>query len=384
MTSEADVSRGVALVVDGVRHTGWTSLRLGASIEAAATRFTIDFTDRWTEAGTAEERQILPMQRCVLELDGEEVLVGHVDALHADYDATTRTLSAVGRDLLGDLVDCAAAVDGPFEWGRIGLGEFARRLCRPFGLAVREEADGGAPFARAALQPGETAWEALDRACRQRGVLATGDGRGTLLLTRAGAGGAAAGPLRLGENILRAQGRFNWSGRHSPVVVRGQGEGGGRGQGQARCLDAEVPRWRPKLVLAEAAGDGVSFQRRADWEVLVAVARARRLTYTVPGWRGASGALWRINTLVRVDDPFLGIARELLVVSVTHVLSPQEGTVTELEVAPPEAFERLPEPEDKRGGKGGGLMPGFYRAEEGARNEGGGAGFRREGPVRTP
>lgn len=373
-----DVARGVELEVDGVRHRGWTGLRLAASIEAAASKVTLEFTDRW-DAGGPRERPIRPAQPCRVLLDGEEVLRGHVDGVDADYDARFRRLTATARDLLGDLVDGAAAVAPPFEWGGIALPEFARRLCQPFGIAVQVQADCGTAFRRAAIQPGETAWEALERACRQRGVLPTGDGRGTLLLTRAGAGGEAAGPLTLGENILRARGRFDWTGRHDLVVVRGQGEGGGAGQGEARCKDAEIGRHRPKLVVAEAAGEGVTFQRRADWEVLTAAARSRRLTYTVPGWRGASGALWRPNTLARVDDAFLGIARELLIVSVTFLLSAEDGTVTELEVAPPEAFERLPEAEERGKGGGGGLVPGFYRQEEGARNQGGGAGYRREG-----
>jgi prophage tail gpP-like protein len=162
------------------------------------------------------------------------------------------------------------------------------------------------------------------------------------------------------------------------VVVRGQAEGTGRGQGEARCLDAELTRHRPKLLIAEAAGEGISFQRRAEWEVLIAAARSRRLTYTVPGWRGRCGRLWQPNTLVRVQDAFLDLDTELLIVSVNWVLD-QGGTLSEIEVAPKEAFEVLPEPEERRGG--GGWRTGFYQGEQGRRNEGGGANYRRTGDI---
>lgn len=378
---------GVSLTVDGTVHTGWLGLRLARSIEAAAAKFTLEFTERWTVGGQRLERQVRPGQPCAVHLDGEEVLAGHIDGVDANYDATTHTLSVTGRDLLGDVVDGAAALDPPFEYRSIGLEELARRVCALYGIEVRAEVETGAPFQRAAIQPGETGWEVIERACRQRGLLATGDGRGTLVLTKPGAGGEAAGMLRLGgpdANILRAQGRFDWSSRHDVVVVRGQAEGAGRAQGEARCPDAEVTRHRPKLLIAEAAGEGLSLQRRAEWEVLTAAARSRRLTYTVPGWRGRSGRLWQPNTLVRVQDAFLDLDAELLIVSVNWVLD-QGGTVSELEVAPKDAFEVLPEPEPRRGGGGGAAAPGWraglYRGEEGARNEGGGAGFRFTGDL---
>lgn len=365
----------VTLTVDGLVHSGWLSLRLAHSIEAAASKFTLELTERWS-GDSRVERRIRPAERCTIALDGEEVLSGHIDGVDADYDATRHTLSVTGRDLVGDLVDGAAAIDPPFEWRGIKLDELARRVCAPFNIEVVASVDCGAPFQRAAIQPGETAWEVIERGCRQRGLIATGDGRGRLLITKAGAGGEAAGMLRLGGedgNILSAQGRFDWSGRHDLVVVRGQGEGGGGGQGEARCRDAEVTRHRPKLLLAEAAGEGVSFQRRADWEVITCAARSRRLTYRVPGWRGGTGRLWRPNTMVRVQDAYLELEREMLIVSVAWTLDDQ-GTVTEIEVAPREAFEILPEPEQRGGGRSGWIV-GSYVGQEGARNQGAGDGF---------
>lgn len=378
----ATTSGEVTLTVDDLVHSGWLSLRLSHSIEAAASKFTLELTERWA-AEKRVERRIRPTQRCIIRLDGEQVLAGHIDGVDADYDATSHTLSVTGRDLVGDLVDGAAAIEPPFEWRGIKLDELARRVCAPYAVEVLATADCGAPFQRAAIQPGETAWEVIERGCRQRGLIATGDGLGRLLITRPGEGGEAAGVLVLGGddgNILSAQGRFDWSARHDVVVVRGQGEGGARGQGEARCHDAEMTRHRPKLLLAEAAGEGGTFQRRADWEVMICAAKSRRLTYRVPGWRGRSGRLWRPNTMVRVKDAFLELDRELLIVSVAWTLD-DGGTVAELEVAPREAFELLPEPEQRGGGGRGGAREGFYRAEQGARNEGAGAGYRRTGDL---
>jgi prophage tail gpP-like protein len=105
------------------------------------------------------------------------------------------------------------------------------------------------------------------------------------------------------------------------------------------------------VILAEAQGEGVTFQTRADHEVRVAAGKSRRVRYTVPGWRGSSGALWKPNTKVWVEDAFLELERELLISNVVFSLTDQ-GTVTELQVAPVDAYALLPEP--GRGGGGGG------------------------------
>ena len=119
-------------------------------------------------------------------------------------------------------------------------------------------------------------------------------------------------------------------------------------QGEARATDEDIIRHRPKVILAEAQGEGVTFQDRAAHEVRVAAGKSRRVRYTVPGWRGASGNLWLPNTKVWVEDAFLELKRELLISNVTFSLT-EQGTVTELQVAPVDAYALLPEP-----GKGGG------------------------------
>jgi prophage tail gpP-like protein len=83
--------------------------------------------------------------------------------------------------------------------------------------------------------------------------------------------------------------------------------------------------------------------------------------------------------MVRVQDAYLGLEREMLIVSVAWTLDDQ-GTVTEIEVAPREAFEILPEPE-KSGGRGSGWVVGSYEGREGASNQGAGPGFVRRTDV---
>ena len=353
----AAIAATVELTVDGLTYRGWRSMKCSLGLDAAAAEISIEMAERWAGAEDAAQiaRSIRPGAAFLLTLEGEAVVEGFLDALEVAYDATNHTLTVRGRERTADLVDCAATVDGPYEWANIGLEEAARRIAEPYGITVRAEADLGKAFPRFSIQPGEAAWEAIARAARERAVIATGDGLGTLILTRAGEGGEAAGALRLGGkdgNILRANGSFDVAERHDVVVVRGQAQGETEAsQGEARATDEDIIRHRPKVILAEAQGEGVTFQDRATHEVRVAAGKSRRVRYTVPGWRGSSGNLWLPNTKVWVEDAFLELKRELLISNVTFSLT-EQGTVTELQVAPLDAYALLPEP--GKGGGGGG------------------------------
>lgn len=337
---------GVELVVGGVVHRGWRSMKATLSLDAPAAKFTLELAERWTDDPAQAPRAVKPGAACQLRLDGEVVVDGWIDAVEAAYDSRDHVLTVVARDRLGDLVDCAAVLDGPHEWADLRLDEIARRLAAPFGVTVAAEVDAGQPFPRFAIQPGETAWEALDRAARARGILLAGSGTGVLRLTRAAQAQAGAGPIEFGLNVRRAFGVFDHSGRHSEVCVRGQAEGGpaDAGGAEGRRRDDVITRYRPRVLVAEAAGGAAAFGDRAAWEVRAAAGRSMRIGYVVAGWRGASGALWRTMTRVLVRDRFLGIDTDLLVSAVVYSLTPGDGSVTEVEVTLPDAYDIQPAP----------------------------------------
>lgn len=401
------IAATVALTVDGEIHRGWRAAKVSLGLDAAAAEISLELAERWSGTQDAAQirRSIRPGAAFSIALEGETVVEGFIDALEVTYDHAQHVLTITGRERTGDLVDCAAQVDGPHEFRSVGLEEAARRICQPFGIRVRAQGSMGAPFGRFAIQPGETAWETISRAARERAVIVTGDGLGTLLLTRAGEGGEAAGALRLGGedgNISRANGSFDFKERHSMVVVRGQSEGGGTAdgiwdvtnpaqprlveggaqtmqrRGEGRATDPDVTRYRPRVVVSEGQAEGVSMQDRANWEVRVAAGKSRRVRYTVPGWRGRNGALWRPNTRVQVQDAYLDLDRELLISNVTYSLGLDGGTLTEIQVAPVDAYALIPE-RPQAGGRESGGGPMTPRLE--ASTDEGRTWTRERGPV---
>jgi prophage tail gpP-like protein len=352
----AEIKReDIRLSVDGALYGGWKEAQVVRSIEQGALAFTLKVTEKWQ--GQPTRRVIRPGAACTLSASGDDLLTGHVDDVTTDYDTDQHTVTIVGRDKVGDLVDCAAMVDGSFEFANLSLLNFASIICQPYGVHVIAEADVGAPFARFAVQPGETAWAAIERACRHRALLPNGDGKGGLVLTRAGRSGRASGTLQLGYNVKIARGTFSYRDRFSLTVVRGQQEGADWLDGtqitgpEGRAKDGTISRYRPTVIIAEQAGNGLTLQERAQWEVRVARGRSRNVVYTVAGWRDDGGQLWRPNTMVMVKDDYLDIDFEMLVVAVTFAMT-LDGSTTELQLSLPDAYDLLPEPDDASPGTG--------------------------------
>jgi prophage tail gpP-like protein len=337
------------LQIDGSIYGGWKSVEFFRSIEQGAASFELGVTEKW--AGQKTRRAIIPGGAYVFSLNDAAVAAGYVEDIEPTYDATTHDIKVSARDRIGDIVDCAAVVDGPYEFSGLGLAEIATRLCKPFGVSVRAEVDLGASFDRFAIQPGETAWEAIERACRYRAVLPNSDGMKTLVLSRAGRGGRATGALKLGENIKRAQGKFSTRERFSLVVVKGQQEPSdeldavSETQPEGRANDRRVTRYRPTVIIAEQAGNDVSFADRAAWNVRFAQGRSQSVTYTAYGWHDAGGSLWTPNKIVPVVDEYQDIDKDLLIVSTRQRIDRESGEVTDIQVAPVEAYDLLPEPE---------------------------------------
>lgn len=354
------------VVIGGRGFSSWEEIVLDRAIDAACGTFSVkvvspqQVASRGTAAGRSRaidssgvlyELPFGPQDAVEVTAVGELMLTGRVDALEAELDQSGGTrVQLAGRDRAADMVDCSAP-NKPGEWFNVGLRDLARELAAPFGLEVAFNSDPGAIFPTFRLQESESAWGALERACRMRGLLCFSDPFGNLVVEAPGAGGIdGGGRIGQGENLVHAQLSLNDAERFSIYTVRGQRPGAIGGYGSAavliegNALDAGVQRFRPLVVLAESAVSPADAQLRAQWEAVVRASRAHRLVCKVPGWRRPlSSRPWRINTLVPVNIPRLGINAELLIMQTIFRRSRREGTSTELVLVRPDAFRPQPD-----------------------------------------
>lgn len=347
MTSATNQARNqVQLLVDGQRFEGWKRLEVSTSIEQMAGAFVLQVTLRWDGQGQPYAlREGLP---CQLLLGDDVVVTGYIDDFEVDFDAQAISVNVHGRDKTADLVDCSA-IHKTGQWRNASLVQIVRDIALPFGVGVVVEdgAELGEAFKSFALEEGETAFAAIDRACRTRAVLCTSTEVGEVLLTRANDDDSVV-QLIEGVNIKSGTATHTWKERHSVITLKGQAQGDDNEYGatvahaKAVGTDAEINRYRPLVVVAEHGAGLKALQDRAKWEVAVRMGRGKRGRIKVVGWRqgrdGLVGALWRKNTMVYIDSPTLNLARDMLVVGCTYRLT-EQGAETELTFARREAFE---------------------------------------------
>ncbi|MBR0643983.1 phage baseplate assembly protein [Plastoroseomonas hellenica] len=382
-------TRRVRLQIGGQAFEDWQSVEITRSLEEIAGSFELRLYDAARVARTlgrapssAGLQPVHAGQACTLQIDGTTVLIGWVDDVKVTRNGDSMSVTVAGRDKTGDLVDCAAAPEGPSEYRNITLTALASRLCQPFGITVRADTDVGAPIPVFTLDASETALSALEKAARQRAVLLVSDGIGGLVLTR---GGASRGPAAIqapSRGLVEITATFSWRERFRDYIVKGQtrGAGGQRMDGTAapltaaampappsqprrqpvperqgvvmtgRARDEEVTRYRPHVEASKTQSGGASVATMAQWRMRVARAKSEQLSCKMLDWRaGDGGALWRLNELVPVDDAVSGINGDMLISSVAYQYSEDGGETTQLELVGPEAYDLEPVAPRQRG-----------------------------------
>lgn len=339
----------VALEIDGLGYTGWTEISVERSIADMVGSFDLALSAK--EKTGAEDWPIADGAACRVLLGGEVLITGYVDAVSRYLDAETRNLRVRGRDKALDMVDCSA-IHKPGSWTGQSLGTIARALAAPFGVPVEIVGDAGAPFKKFALQQGETAFAAIDRMARYRGLVAWSAGDGTLRIGNPDTG-ARTGRIVEGINVKSAEATRDMSGRFSQYVAKGQASGDETRSGKAvaqirgEATDSEIGRYRPLLIVGEEQSDAATLVRRAKWEASVRSGRGKPLSVTVPGWLTDQGKVWAPGARSACKIPSCNVEGEFLVERVRTVRNNDEGTVSMLDLVPPEAWTQLAEQESE-------------------------------------
>lgn len=338
----------VELLVGGRAYAGWKRVEIQRSIEQIAGGFVLELTQRWPGIDAAPGlREGLP---CQVLLDGDVVVTGYIDMFEPELTDSSSSIRVEGRDRTGDLVDCSAIHKGG-QWSNASLERIVRDIAAPFGIPVvlQDGLSQGAAFKTFALEDGERAFDAIDRACRLRSVLCSSTPLGEIWLGEAGDTETGV-TLEEGVNLKRISATHSWKDRFSRVIVKAQTAGDdeswaqGAAQLKSEATDEEIDRYRPLVLQAEQGDNRAVLSDRAAWEVGVRMGRGKRGKAVVVGWRmgkdGREGGLWQPNTLARVVSPRMNLDLDVLIVACAYTLT-EQGAVTELTFARPEAFDQV-------------------------------------------
>lgn len=327
------------LKVGGQIYGGWEDIRIQRGLEQISGQFSLQLSERWQAQATP--RPVRCGQACVVTIGGQPVVTGWIDNVRPDYDDTNHTLAVAGRDKTGDLIDCSA-IHKSGQWKSSSLKRIALDLLKPYGIDVvvgpYAERTANAVLPSFKLDEGESVFDCLERAARLAGVMMWTDGRGRLVIDLPGKAMAHTS-LMEGVNILRFSGEMSWAERFSHITVKGQARGQHNSKGTAS--DTVVSRYRPLIVLAEDQAHGPNAQQRAAWEATVRAGRGNRATVRVRGWHQDNGVLWAPGLRVTVYSPTVRLDGEMLIVSCSYLKNAQDGTVCDLEITDPRAYDRL-------------------------------------------
>lgn len=330
----------IQLHVGGKVYAGWKQATVTRSVDAISGKFDLQTMDRWEPR--SQRWTIFPGDVCQLRIDGVPLITGYVNKAAPQYDADSHGIQITGRDKTLDLVDCSAIVPSN-ELRGLKLEGIAAALAKPFGLKVVTQVNTGAAFPVFAIQPGETVWEAIERAARQRFMVVTTNGAGDVVIADIGTA-RAKDDLIEGKNIKGASAEYDDSQRYSEYIVKGQssvqndGWEPAKAAIESRARDPNIKRYRPKIISAEMQATDGSAANRAELEAASRAGKSTKIGVTVQGWHMSNGVLWPLNHMVRIRSPYLSIDDDMLISEVSFSISNEAGITTKLELTRPDAY----------------------------------------------
>ncbi|MBE9542503.1 MAG: hypothetical protein IMF01_09310 [Proteobacteria bacterium] len=319
-------------------YEGFKNIRLSRNLMSLTGSFEITLTDKWRV--DKEDFDIKTGDRIHCHLGKNPLYEGYIDSLSISLSSTSRNLTISGRDKTADLVDCS--IIGPAEYNNLDFLGIAKKLVEPFGLKVLSNVDVGKKFAKFSIKQGETIFEALERAAKERELLLMSTTHGNLLIDKKGSQRASS-ELVEGVNVLSAGAVFDNSERFSEYHVKGQQSGligdiTDATESAGKSTDKGVLRHRPTLIISENAVDQDGAQKRAQFESSLRAAQATKVSIVVQGWRQKDGSLWNTNLITHVDCRSIGIKSDMLISRVKFDQG-TGGRRTEMELIRKDAFE---------------------------------------------
>lgn len=339
----------IILKVKGKVFGGWTSVIVEKSLFTMAGAFGLAATDIFP--GSIEKWDIVLGDACSVEINGQTLIMGHIEDMPIAYDSSSHNIQIGGRDRTGDLVDCSF-VEDMSQWKGISVGNIVKNLCKPFNINVvidnsAREAANTKPGDIFVAQEGMSVFETMAPMLKINGILPVSYGDGKLTLTRAGTT-RTHDILELGVNIKSGGINQSFKDRFRTYIVKGQGKGNdNKSPGvyvspNGIYTDDVISRYRPMIILPDNSVNGNGdCKNLAKWEAVRRAGESIGLSYEVQGWTQSNGDVWPFNSLVRVKDKFAGINGDLLIASTSESLDGR-GKITRLSLVDPKTLE-LPE-----------------------------------------
>lgn len=364
------------LEVNGVLYERFTEATVDIRLDALSNSFSF--------AAVGDELDPIPFSlgdECRVFVDDHAVLDGHVELLNVDGDSTSHDLAVAGRDRTGDLLDSTLGVLDDLL-PPISLKRLCERVVAHLTPTESERigvVDDVAPALfnvaedKIAPEPGENAFDFLEKWARKRAVILTSNFQGDLVIadpsgTEIEAWVHHRKDNALDNNVVAYSMSYDDTGRYNlyrsqaelnpnATVLAGLASHAPIVDQSGEAVDSLIREGRQLVLVSESAFSNAQNRDRARWERNVRLARGRLFSATMAGYTNQTGDLWRVNTLPWVISEMAGINTRMLVNSVRFSKTLELGEQTVLGFVERDAYTRdLAEPtveSEERSGLGG-------------------------------
>lgn len=349
----------LSVPIEGVEITGWSGLQVVRAIDACADAFA--FSVPWED--TPKNRRVFAAYRnarCIVTIDGEQVIVGRMESIGASYGPNERTVEIQGRGYSGVLADWSAGP--PFEWANGTLfNDIAWSIC------VAQSTDGRVDpaLARVAVtavppiingqrqpplqipiasieNPGTTVWEFLRGIAAAHNYFAVPQPGGSLTFTQFSSNPRPVAELAEGRAPLISINTVHDSTKrfYEYFVMQDADATFSEAVAIDRGVDVDI-RSRKFITPSIESWD---LQEAANHARSRGVIDSYQCNAVVQGWRHNLG-LWKPGDAVSIFAPsaFIFNVSTLMVVRATLQLDENGGEVTALDLALPDMYSANPD-----------------------------------------
>ncbi|MCH9837700.1 hypothetical protein K0U83_18705 [bacterium] len=333
----------VAILIDGVRFRFWSDLVLTRSLDAMDT---LEFSAPFDPDAPGFRATFRPMsyKPLVVTVGGAVLFSGVLIGVDPPLDSERNVLAVAGYSSPAVLNDCTPPASSyPLEFNAQALPDIAAALCKPFGLAVQFDADGGAVFERLAVDPSQTVAAFLADLARQRSLVMSSTPEGALLFQQSTEGGNPVAVLVQGASpLVSVSPSFSPRQYHSHITGLESvliGTEGSQYTAKTPHLAGVV---RP---LTFKAGDVQGGDIKTAVNAKLGRMYGNMVAYSVEvsTWRDPQGELWAPNTTVKLEAPGAMVysSYELVVRSVSFERDAERELAT-LDLVLPGSFQGKP------------------------------------------
>lgn len=360
----------IRLEVNGDQYQGFISATVERHMDALSGRFS--FT------ATSQNGRPLPFvggEACRVIVDTVPVLTGYIEKVDVTYQDTTHDIFIQGRDKTTDLIDSTLVPINDLRGAGITLEGIIREVVEQLGLDIDVIDQAGTilqPFNAAedvvGPDPGENAFEFLEKYSRKRQALLTTNGNGDITIVKPTGIRINAFIQHIvdatNNNVLGATASFDMTNRFNKYTfVSSKGFVALNSAGSSDLAEAvdqsggttdpAIRVGRQLVIVPETSSSNDQNELRAQWEANIRQTRGKTYSVTVPGFRNQTGDIWRQNTIISVVDEFVGINSQMLINSVRYNLDIDTGSTTTLTLLPSNAYTlELEEPRTETVGSG--------------------------------